>query len=56
MSIGDLVMVNTYILQLVRPLENIGFAYREAREGWRKSDVSSIFYLSGPKSVMALMQ
>jgi ATP-binding cassette subfamily B protein len=33
MSVGDFVLVNAYILQLIRPLENLGFAYREIKTG-----------------------
>lgn len=33
MTIGDFVLVNAYILQLIRPLENLGFAYREIKTG-----------------------
>jgi len=31
MSLGDFVLVNAYLLQLGRPLENLGFAYREVK-------------------------
>jgi ATP-binding cassette, subfamily B, heavy metal transporter len=31
MSLGDFVLVNTYMLQLWRPLDNLAFAYREIR-------------------------
>lgn len=33
MTMGDFVLVNAYILQLMRPLENLGFAYREIKTG-----------------------
>jgi ABC-type transport system involved in Fe-S cluster assembly fused permease/ATPase subunit len=33
MTLGDFVLVNTYMLQLWRPLDNLGFAYREIKMG-----------------------
>ena len=33
MSVGDLVMVNAYLLQLVLPLERLGFGLRDAGQG-----------------------
>ena len=33
MTLGDFVLVNTYMIQLWRPLENLGFAYREIKMG-----------------------
>lgn len=33
MSLGELVMVNAYIVQVVRPLELLGFAFRDAVQG-----------------------
>lgn len=32
-SVGDLVFVNTYLLQLFRPLDLLGFVYRSIRQG-----------------------
>ncbi len=32
MSLGDLTMINAYLLQLFIPLNNLGFVYREMRE------------------------
>jgi len=32
-SIGDVVLVNTYLLQLFRPLDFLGMVYREIRQG-----------------------
>jgi ATP-binding cassette subfamily B protein len=34
MSVGDLVLVNAYMLQVVLPLNQLGFVYREARDAW----------------------
>ena len=33
MSVGDLVLVHAYILQIVRPMEMLGFAFRDITEG-----------------------
>ena len=33
LTVGDFVLVNAYMLQLTRPLENLGFAYREIKTG-----------------------
>lgn len=33
MSIGEFVLVNTYLLQITQPLEMIGFAFRDIAEG-----------------------
>ena len=32
-SVGDLVLVNTYLLQLFRPLDMLGWVYRTIRQG-----------------------
>jgi ATP-binding cassette subfamily B protein len=34
MSVGDLVMINAFMLQVVLPLNQLGFVYREARDAW----------------------
>ncbi|TFW33617.1 ABCB family ABC transporter ATP-binding protein/permease [Massilia horti] len=34
MSVGDLVLVNAYALQVCLPLNALGFVYREARDAW----------------------
>lgn len=33
MSVGDFVLVNAYVLQIVRPLETLGFALRDIAQG-----------------------
>jgi ATP-binding cassette subfamily B protein len=33
MTLGDFVLVSTYLLQLARPLDNLGFAWREVKTG-----------------------
>ena len=33
LTVGDLVLVNTYLLQLFRPLDLLGFVYRSIRQG-----------------------
>ncbi|MES2319490.1 MAG: ABC transporter ATP-binding protein/permease [Pseudomonadota bacterium] len=34
MSVGDLVLINAYALQVCLPLNALGFMYREARDAW----------------------
>ena len=33
MTVGDLVLVNTYLIQLFRPLDVLGMVYRTIRQG-----------------------
>ena len=34
MSVGDLVLINAFALQVCLPLDALGFVYREARDAW----------------------
>jgi len=42
-SIGDFVLINTFMLQIYRPLNFIGFVYREIRQGL--ADIEEMFLL-----------
>ncbi len=42
-SIGDFVLINTFMLQIYRPLNFIGFVYREIRQGL--ADIEEMFML-----------
>ena len=42
-SIGDFVLINTFMLQIYRPLNFIGFVYREIRQGL--ADIEEMFIL-----------
>jgi ATP-binding cassette subfamily B protein len=34
MTVGDLVLINAYVLQVCLPLNALGFVYRQARDAW----------------------
>ena len=43
LTLGDFVLLNTFLLQVYRPLNMIGFVYREIRQGL--TDIESMFTL-----------
>lgn len=45
MSIGDFVLVNVFLMQIYRPLNMIGYVYREIRQGL--ADIEEMFKLLG---------
>jgi ATP-binding cassette subfamily B protein len=51
MTVGDFVLVNTYLIQLYMPLNILGFMYRELRQGL--TDMESMFALLGQKQEVA---
>jgi ATP-binding cassette subfamily B protein len=45
LTIGDFVLLNTFLMQIYRPLNMIGFVYREIRQGL--TDIEEMFKLLG---------
>lgn len=43
MSVGDFVLINAFMMQIYRPLNQIGFVYREIRQGL--ADIEEMFLL-----------
>ncbi|WP_116654304.1 ABCB family ABC transporter ATP-binding protein/permease [Pelagibacterium sediminicola] len=50
-SVGDFVLLNTFMMQIYRPLNQIGFVYREIRQGL--ADIEAMFVLLGQKPEIA---
>lgn len=48
MSVGDFVLVNTFMMQIYRPLNMIGFVYREIRQSL--ADIEQMFALLGQEA------
>jgi ATP-binding cassette subfamily B protein len=43
LTVGDFVLINTFLMQIYRPLNQIGFVYREIRQGL--TDIEEMFRL-----------
>src|SRR5690606_27525115 len=43
LTVGDFVLLNTFMMQIYRPLNQIGFVYREIRQGL--ADIEAMFRL-----------
>ncbi|RDE08304.1 ABCB family ABC transporter ATP-binding protein/permease [Pelagibacterium lacus] len=43
LTVGDFVLLNTFMMQIYRPLNQIGFVYREIRQGL--ADIEAMFHL-----------
>jgi ABC-type transport system involved in Fe-S cluster assembly fused permease/ATPase subunit len=51
LTIGDFVLLNTFLMQIYRPLNQIGFVYREIRQGL--TDIEEMFkLLDQPPEIM----
>ena len=54
-KLGDFVLLNTFLLQIYRPLNFIGFVYRELRQGLALAAIGLAIGLVGAAIVVSLL-